>query len=289
MPDSSGKRPIFFVRGRNDVREITLACQQCVGCRLERSRQWATRCLHESKMWKKNCFITLTYDDKHMPIDRSLSVKDFQLFMKRLRKRFGEGIRVFYCGEYGPRLGRPHYHALLFNFDFEDKKIWKKNDIGHEVYTSKSLEDLWKKGYCTTGDLTFESAAYCARYAMKKITGKKAEWHYRWTDWNTGVEYFLQPEFANQSRRPGLGAKFLNKFITDVYPSDFLIVNGKKARPPRFYDNLYEIVDPLGLEEIKFQREQKGEQHYENNTPERLKVREELTERKIKQLKREIR
>lgn len=288
--NENGRRPVFFVRkrGREDGEPVTLACGQCIGCRLERSRQWAVRCLHESKLYKENCFITLTYSREFMPNDRSLSVKDFQLFMKRLRKRFGKGIRFFHCGEYGPKLGRPHYHALIFNFDFPDKKPWDKNELGHEIFTSKILAELWGKGFTTLGALTFESAAYCARYALKKITGRQQIDHYAYVDAETGEYWDRKPEYCTMSRRPGIGRGHLEKFLDDVYPSDFVIVNGKKARPPRFYDSIYEVMDPLGLEETKWNREVNAKKHDRNNTKERLKVREELTRIRVKQLKREI-
>lgn len=286
VPNAEGRRPIFFKRTREDGMPIQLACGQCSGCRLERSRQWAVRCLHESKLYVDNCFITLTYSDSFLPPSRSLILNDFQNFMKRLRKRYGSGIRFFHCGEYGPKLGRPHYHALLFNFDFKDRKVWKSNERGELIYTSKDLEKLWPLGFSTVAALTFDSAAYCARYAMKKITGDMARDHYAYVDPVSGEYYDRAPEYCTMSRRPGIGRGHFDKFVSDVYPSDFIIVNGKKARPPRFYDSLYEHLDPLGLEEVKNSRVANAERHADNNTPERLKVREEVLSLKLKQLKR---
>ena len=102
-------------------------------------------------------FITLTYDDAHLPYNQSLSVRDFQLFMKRLRKEFGSGVRFFHCGEYGEKTGRPHYHAILFNCDFKDKKIHTVRN-GHRVYVSQQLNDIWGNGLTEIGSVTFESA-----------------------------------------------------------------------------------------------------------------------------------
>ena len=118
-------------------------------------------------MYDDNCFITLTYSNQHIPADGSLDVRVFQKFMKRLRKRFGDGIRFYHCGEYGSLLGRPHYHACLFNFDFPDKYLWKENN-GQKLYRSPSLEELWPYGYSSIGTVTFESAAYVARYILKR-------------------------------------------------------------------------------------------------------------------------
>ena len=158
------------------------------------------RCHHEASLYQDNCFITLTYSDEHLPSDKSLHVDHFQKFMKRLRKRFGEGVRYYHCGEYGEKYMRPHYHACLFNFDFPDKKIWKENN-GNRLYISESLSELWPFGFVTIGDVTFESAAYVARYIMKKVNGDLAESHYERVDWDTGEVYHLKPEYTTMSRR----------------------------------------------------------------------------------------
>jgi hypothetical protein len=180
---------------------LTIPCGQCVGCRLEHSRQWAVRCYHEASLHDDNCFITLTYNDDHIPLNGSLKLEDFQLFMKRLRKKYApKKIRFFHCGEYGDQSFRPHYHALLFGHDFSDKKHYQTSN-GHRLYKSDSLDDLWSHpvtknfmGDCLIGNLTFDSAAYCARYIMKKVTGEKSH------DYYDG----LQPEYATMSRRPGI-------------------------------------------------------------------------------------
>ena len=114
--------------------QVNLPCGQCVGCRLERSRQWAMRCVHESQLYEKNCFITLTYNNDFIPPGNTLVVKHFQDFMKRLRKKYGDGIRFFHCGEYGEKTGRPHYHAILFNHDFDDKYYWRTTKLKHKCY-----------------------------------------------------------------------------------------------------------------------------------------------------------
>lgn len=281
--NENGRRPIFFSsrKGFGDV-PIKLACGQCSGCRLERSRQWAVRCLHESKLYENNCFITLTYSDNNLPPFGSLLVKDVQDFMKRLRWRYGSGIRVFYCGEYGPKLGRPHYHAILFNHDFKDKKFMFNNGRGEPIFSSEELDDLWEhRGITSVGAMTFDSAAYCARYCMKKINGKMADSHYEVYDLDTGERGWRVPEFAHMSRRGGIGKGHLLKYLSDVYPSDFVVVNGVKARPPRFYDGLYEVLEPQKFSLLKKRRVRNAKRHSDNNTPDRLKVRAEVLERKL--------
>ncbi len=184
------------------------------------------------------------------------------------------------CGEYGEQLQRPHYHACLFCFDFEDRRFYK-NQNGYSLYTSDVLEKIWGKGFCTIGDLTFETAAYTARYIMKKITGDDAFHHYVNDD---GV--MRQPEFVRMSLKPGLGQGWYHKWRDDIYPDDFIIVRGKKMKPPRYYDKMYDVEDPIDLEVMKQSRFQNSLRHAADNTPERLATREKVKIAQTKNLKR---
>ncbi len=250
---------VFNHRDSPEGESFELPCGQCVGCRLERSRQWAMRCVHEASLHEENCFLTLTYDDEHLPVrikslgpkarvQNSLILSDYQDFMKRLRKKYGSGIRFFHCGEYGDALGRPHYHAVIFNHDFPDKVLHRVTPQGHRLYTSESLEKLWPNGFALIGDVTFESAAYVARYVMKKVTGEPAAAHYQGR----------KPEYTTMSRRPGIGRGWYDKYKAEVYPFDEIIVNSKPVRPPRFYDNLLDKEDPDLLQSLKERRKQKA-------------------------------
>lgn len=246
----SGKREILFKRPviqSASVFQLRLPCGQCIGCRLERSRQWAMRCMNEASLYFDNCFITLTYDDGHLPGSGSLVLRDFQLFVKRLRKLVGSGVRYFHCGEYGERFGRPHYHALFFNWDFKDKYIFKVTERGDKLWRSPTLEKLWPAGQSMIGSVSFESAAYVARYCMKKITGKDSDEHYV----NKDTGEMRVKEYVTMSRRPGIGREFFNKFALDIYPRDYAILRGMKVRPPKFYDKLYEIVNPMEFFRLK--------------------------------------
>lgn len=280
----NGKHKIVFNRanaladGNLPGVEVTVPCGQCVGCRLERSRQWAIRCIHEASLYENNCFITLTFSDEHLPSDRSLDVAHFQKFMKRLRKKYGEGIRFFHCGEYGEEFGRPHYHAILFNFDFDDKYHHKDLPSGFPIYRSESLEQLWPFGYSSIGGVTFDSAAYVARYIMKKVTGDEADDHYQGR----------KPEYTTMSRRPGIAKVWFEKFYQDVFPSDNIHVNGKQMRPAKYYDNLYEHMYPGELEKIKQKRKRSAKEFSEHTTPERLRVREKKKLLDIQRLVRPI-
>ncbi len=275
LRNAEGKMDISF-KPKIGYEPIWLPCGQCIGCRLERSRQWAMRCMHEAQMYDRNCFVTLTYDDEHLPPNGSLNKRDFQLFMKRLRKRYGSGIRYYQCGEYGELLGRPHHHAILFNFDFPDKELWSVR-YGVRLYRSASLEQLWPYGYSTIGDVTFESAAYVARYCTKKITGKLAHEHYKGK----------LPEYATMSRRPGIGRTWLEKYKDDVYNYDYVVVrNGLKLRPPRYYDRIYDEIDPERMMAIKEKRGEAAKENIKEKHWQRLETKEELAERRLKDIPR---
>lgn len=277
--NESGKRSVVFsVENGYKDRQIEVPCGRCDGCLLERSRQWAVRCLHESKLHAANVFVTLTYED--MPENGSLRPRDFVLFMKRLRLVHG-GVRFFQVGEYGETTLRPHHHALLFNCFFEDRRYLKsREDV--ELYTSAELDRLWSHGQCTVGNVTFESAAYCARYTLKKVFGD-AEGHY----------HGRIPEYVTMSRRPGIGAGFVEKYRKDVYPSDEVVVRGVPCRPPRYYDLALEKVAPSVLERVK--RSRRVEQRREiaalggeHENYKKLLVREVVKQAAISHLRRDI-
>ncbi|AXH75848.1 MAG: replication initiator protein [Microviridae sp.] len=270
-----------------DARLVLRKCGQCSGCRLQRSAEWATRCMHEASLYKDNCLITLTYSNDHLPADGSLNKHHIQKFLKRLRKKYGPNIRYYYCGEYGEKFGRPHYHLCLFNFDFKDKTFWRKTDQGFPAYRSASLETLWPFGQSEIGSVTFESAAYVARYIMKKVLGKDAAAHYeRHTD--SGIVYTIQPEYTDMSRRPGIASAWFDKFHSDVFPHDYCVINGRKIPPPKYYSNRFELLDPLEMEQIKFARQDNALLHIDNNTPERLIIREQVHFAKLNRLTRTL-
>ena len=267
---------------------MKVPCGQCVGCRLERSRQWAVRCVHEAQMHDRNCFITLTYDDEHLPPGGTLVLAHFQKFMKRLRKEYGAGIRYYHCGEYGEEFGRPHYHACLFNHDFEDKKPWKKLKSGELLYISASLQRLWPLGYSSVGAVTFNSAAYVARYVMKKVYGANAREHYTAVDPSSGEVFERTPEYTTMSRRPGVGAGWFARFGGDVFPADEVVLAGRRLRPPKYYDRLFEVSNPNEMRSIKARRILEASKHSEDQTPRRLADREEVQKEKLSRLPRPL-
>lgn len=271
-----GGKVTFSRKGGYIDRPVTVSCGQCTGCRLERSRQWAVRCMHEASQHERNCFLTLTYNNENLPEDRSVDVSEWQRFVKRARKRMGP-FRYFHCGEYGDITNRPHYHACLFGIDFRhDRREWKTSR-GNALYRSESLEELWTLGHSVIGEVTFESAAYVARYVMKKVTGANAEEHYGGR----------KPEYTTMSRRPGLGKAWLEKFKEEVLVNDSVIINRKEVRPPRFYDSQFEITDPELFKAVKTARVRKAIKYKDNNTADRLETRERFMNRKLEVFKRE--
>ncbi len=225
-------------------------------------------------MHSKNCFITLTYDPEHVPESGSLSLVDWQRFAKRLRRSAGP-FRYFHCGEYGEVNLRPHYHACIFGLDFiADRGLWK-DDGKHPLFRSPLLDKTWGLGFATVGALTFKSAAYVARYVMKKVTGEAAAEHYGG----------IRPEYVTMSRRPGIGSKWFEKFKSDVYPSDEVVHEGRRYRPPRFYDSLLGAEE---LDEYKVKRRRALVNRGKDLTPDRLRSREICEEARLKLFERNL-
>lgn len=275
--------------------EVTIPCGQCIGCRIDKSRDWAIRCVHEASCFDENCFLTLTFSDDYLnekTYPETLVKRDFQLFMKRLRKAYrgkqgvkdvntGEityPIRYFHCGEYGENFSRPHHHACLFNFDFEDKYMWSIRE-GVRLYRSDTLEKLWPFGFCTIGEVTFESASYCARYITKKINGKNKEEHYKKINYDTGELIQCLPEYSTCSRRPGIGKFWFDKFSKDL-KKDFLTIGGKKYKIPKYYDKLREVNE--NMFDVKNKRVKEAKYHVLDNIGRRRKTKEKICKSKFK-------
>nr|QJB20918.1 MAG: replication initiator protein [Microvirus sp.] len=306
----------FTHNPRYAVSPLTVPCGQCVGCRLRRSGEWAVRGTHEASLYLDNCFVTLTYDDKRLPARESwqlpanvgLHYPDFQGFMYRLRERFGSGIRFIVAGEYGDKLGRPHFHAILFNFNFPDRRRWYRAKCGAWVHRSAILEELWPWGNSDIGTVTPQSIAYVSRYVMKKVTGSLAFDHYgtEFHDSFTGELLRRQAEFARYSLKPGIGYDWFMKYHASVYPHDYIIFNGKKVRPPRYYDKLYERMTGYSIkrefahgefdievfsdafEELKQLRRETAEKFLDDCTPARLNAREQVALARASRLPRKL-
>lgn len=268
-------------KGHDVIGDIELPCGQCVGCRMRRASDWALRVMHEASLWEDSCFVTLTYARDFMPAGESLDHRDFQLFMKRVRKKFGrKTVRFYMCGEYGPLNQRPHYHACLFNVAFrEDRVPAGKSASGAVFYDSKELSDLWKFGRCSVQDLTPETASYCARYIMKKVLGQDADKHYG----------SRRPDYAAMSLKPGIGAGWYSKYAgSDVFPQDYVVEDGIKRPVPKYYDKLLKRSKLQVRDDIEFARSERAKLSAVDNTAERRLVREIVHEAKVSTLTRNV-
>lgn len=250
----SGGRPIFGWEGeKNGYPEIELPCGKCPECCKDYYTQWATRGSRELAQWDCSLFITLTYDDENLPKDRSLKKRDVQNFIKRVKKRFRSSkenpIRQIYCGEYGSRTLRPHYHVILFNMDFPDKRKHRISDQGYQIFVSEELNRLWKKGHAEFGFAEPASIAYLFKYILKKKTRKEKR-QPRTLELPEGC-FDVEHEFIEASRNPGIGAWMRG---SDTLKKGFLTVNGVKKKIPKYYLEDLKKNNPEAYEKIKNDR-----------------------------------
>lgn len=292
----SEKERFFFGRDRLGS-VLQIPCGQCAECRLKRSREWAVRCMHEASLHRDNCFLTLTYRDNGarsaLGHEVSLHYSDFQAFMKRLRARYPKDkILFFACGEYGETnpltkvkdggIYRAHFHALLFGFNFPDRVPCRM--LGRaDLHKSKILDDLWRHGDCKIGEVTFESAAYVARYAMKKVTGDLAKAHYTLV-LPDGEIIDRTPEMLVMSKRPAIGRAWFEKFGAHVYHNDKVIARGMEMQPPRYYDKLLPDIVRSMITDI---RSEKGEKSKADHTDDRNNVRDIVVNAGLREFKRD--
>lgn len=286
---SSGKPVLIFRRKDSDLPpsdfSMSIPCSQCIGCRMEYGRQWAMRCVKEAESHASNCFVTLTYNgDRDFT---SLDKRDLVLFMKKIRNNYGNGIRFFAAGEYTQAF-RPHFHVLFFGLDFADKVPFKKSPSGEMLYRSDGLEKLWTAGYSSIGAVTFESAGYVAKYALKKVTGVVANDVFR----STIEDFGLVPEFVQMSRGSkklgtgGIGRAWFEKYADEVFPMDRVFMRDKWMKPPRFFMNVYAKDHPLEVELLKLDR--KNNVDMDDNTDIRLIAKERSAELNLARRKKSL-
>lgn len=226
-----------------------VSCGSCLDCRLSRSRMWATRCIHEAQSWRHSSFITLTYSDDHLPSDNSLHPDDFRNFIRRLRTAINKPFKYFGAGEYGDEGGRPHYHAIIFGHDFNRKdstKFLNKTD----AVESDELNEIWGLGHTSVGELTFDSAAYVAKYTVKKINGPMKEDHYKG----------LHPEFMRCSNS-GIGKEYALKYREEILRNGSCMADGREVPIPTYYMKLYGKEPDDLYNELKIDREEFSSTH----------------------------
>lgn len=264
---------------------VTIPCGQCMGCRIDYSRQWANRMMLELSYHKDAWFVTLTYDNAHLPLTFSqpdengevvelgtLCKRDVQLFMKRLRKNTGQQLRFYLAGEYGSSSARPHYHCIIYGLHLpaDDLIDTGRSMDGFRYYRSSIVEQAWSArarghetddkypisliGMVCVAPVSWETCAYTARYVAKKLNGNLAEVYKR----NN-----LVPEFSLMSRRPGIGLQYYLDHKDEIYDGDVIYLRtakgGRKIKPPRYYDMKFDLDCPEEMEQIHSQRQKVAE------------------------------
>ena len=215
---------------------LQLPCGHCESCIEKRTRSWAARCVLEAAQYSENCFLTLTYNEQCLP-KGGLCKKDFQKFIKRLREKTGKKIRYFGCGEYGEHTYRPHYHLIVFNWFPDDAKFLKPSKYGGWLWTSKMLSEIWPFGISSVGEVTFASCGYVARYCMKKLAKPED-----------------RSEFCLMSKKPGVGEAFVREHLSEIYDTDKIYLQDATVTPFRYFDKVFEAVDPKAFELVKNER-----------------------------------
>lgn len=242
---------------------VILPCGQCIGCRMQYAASWANRIMLEAQYHEKSYFITLTYDEEHVPTETAedgstvltLQPKDFQDFLKRLRDQqdyhHGNKIRFYGVGEYGSKFHRPHYHVIIFGLILDDIVDHGKNANGTLLHDSPTINRLWGKGITEVSELNWQNSAYCARYTVKKLGKKETDFY---------EKNHLVPEFSRMSLKPAIGAKYFDEHMEDIYKYDRVsipLANGSRTvKPPRYYDDKYDDIYPADFAQVKQNRKE---------------------------------
>lgn len=271
--NENGKRPLSLVAPWNPDNSslfpdaVRVPCGKCIGCRLDQSRQWADRMMLELDNTGKGIFLTLTYNNDHVPEPEdyegrgiyTLQKSDLQKFFKRLRKRYSDReIRFYACGEYGSTTYRPHYHAIVFglsldDFPEENKFFVGKNDLGDPYYNVKEIQDTWsikgdQIGFVCVSEVSWKTCAYVARYVQKKVLGSHELFY---------EAYGLEKEFSLMSRRPGIGAYYLKKH-PDLFDLSNLYTKGNPnpISIPKYFLQKLSLTDPVKYDKLCNERKQ---------------------------------
>lgn len=273
---------------------IQLPCGRCLGCRLEKAKEWALRCYHENLIIEeqggKSCFVTLTYSPENLPADHGLHHADFKNFLRRLKRKSGKTIRYFMSGEYGKPteknnfIARPHFHAILFGYRPTDLKLVNIRN-GSRNYISKELGSCWEFGSHEIGYVTFKNAGYVARYTLKK---QKEDGNF--IDPETGEILYekVRAPYIRMSLRPGIGARWFRKYKNDLFPHDYAVLpDGRQTPVPRYYRQLLEAEYPDLADDLRKARVEKARAN-PDNTPERLAVRHKIRQEKARKLVRSL-
>lgn len=264
---------------RDPKNELLLPCKKCIECAIARNRDWATRICAEASLYENNRFVTLTYDNAHLPEGANIKIEDVQKFMKRLRKRYHDiDIRSFGCAEYGDRGGRPHYHIMLFNIAFEDEVPGPMrtsfDGAKYRCQNSEILSDLWGNGYTEIGTVTFASAAYVAKYTRKKlIEGVKEREDGRERERTIAV-----------SNRPGIGHGYLELHFEQTFGLDQIPLTNKVTPVPEYFMRKIKEKSEWAYKVIKDRRRENRKELTPEKLQNKLNRRKTFLEERLKQL-----
>lgn len=186
---------------------IEVPCGHCIPCRVAHAREWSTRLMCEKLYQPKSTFLTLTYNDEHLPSNSSLKPDDLSTFWKDIRND-GHKIKYYSCGEYGDRFGRPHYHAIVFGLSQEDTKY---------------IEQTWNRGFVYCGTVTYDSCRYVGDYIMKKYNGKKK------------IEAYGDLVVPFQRQSQGIGLQFCMDNQDLLKRDKTIYIRGKSVGLPRYF------------------------------------------------------
>lgn len=250
-----------------DPKPTTLPCGQCIGCRVDKAREWSIRLQHEAQTYEESfdgprptLALTLTYETP--PPGNSLNKTDIRNFFKRLRKNSRQKIRYYQCGEYGDQNLRPHHHAIIFGLSVDDAKLWKRGKS--DQYVSPFLTETWGHGFVTFGLASPAAMGYVAGYVTKKLReDPNGLSRLDRVDPTTGETWQVLPEFATMSRGrgfyAGIGSRWFHQYWRDVYPEDVVTYRSRnkmlQAKPPKYYDILLERHHPEVWDEVKAKRQ----------------------------------
>ncbi|QXN75026.1 replication initiator protein [Microvirus mar9] len=237
---------------------LKVSCGKCLECMHQASTEWAFRILDECSLYEKNCFITLTYNNEHLPEYGEVSKREHQLFLKSLRKKISPvKIRFFVSGEYGKKRRRPHYHYIIFNWFPDDAFYFKTDDKGNDLYRSPLLESIWDKGFSSVGNVTYDTALYAAKYLQKYQFDRNTP-KVLVGDPDTGCYEFrdMQKPFVLMSNRPGIGYDAIYNHY-DALQTNRIYHNGKFTKVPRYYLKVMER-DGIALDDFREKRSAYG-------------------------------
>lgn len=231
----------------------TFNCGSCLNCRINYTSAWTLRCLYELADWESASFITLTYDDLHLPSNYGLVADETTRFFKRLRKYLnnespGRKIKYYACGEYGERTKRPHYHAIVFGLDSysdSDREILRDS----WPYCEPWMFDKSRGRNSAMQPVTKDDIAYVTGYVQKKLKGELAE-----------KEYFdkgILPPFSRVSH--GMGLNFALKNKERLVNNGYTYLGRQKIGIPRYFcekfgvskSELLEVKNDMPLDKLE--------------------------------------